>query len=151
MVLRRSTTRWTCDSDRRSSARSTVTFMLRDLARWLAIPRERNSHCGSPGASQSRVQEQCQERSDAPAQAGAILSTPGVEIDPAAWIIQGRGPQGGGDFPRFSLFLQLALERFDLLGERRIVADEVLDLAHRVQHRRMVAAAEAPAYFRQRT
>src|SRR3712207_8873651 len=37
------------------------------------------------------------------------------------------------------LFLENALEQLDLLRERNIVVDQALDLAHRVQHRRMVA------------
>ena len=38
----------------------------------------------------------------------------------------------------------------DLLGERGVVADQALDLAHRVQHRGVVAAAEAPPDLGQR-
>lgn len=44
-----------------------------------------------------------------------------------------------------SLFLQLPLEDFDLLGQRHIVADQAFDLAHRMQDRGVVTAAKAPA------
>ena len=44
-----------------------------------------------------------------------------------------------------SLFLQLPLEDFDLLGQRHIVADQAFDLAHCMQDRGVVTAAKAPA------
>jgi hypothetical protein len=47
------------------------------------------------------------------------------------------------------LFLQLTFQDLDFLGQRHVVADQALDLAHRVQNRRVVATAEAPANFRQ--
>src|SRR5262245_66631472 len=46
--------------------------------------------------------------------------------------------------------LQLPLEQFDLFGHRGIGAHEVLDLAYRVQHRGVVATAEAPPDLRPR-
>ena len=45
--------------------------------------------------------------------------------------------------------LQLALERFDLFGERHILGDQRLDLAHGVQHRGVVASAEPAPDFGQ--
>ena len=48
-----------------------------------------------------------------------------------------------------SLFLQLPFQGLDLLGERVVVADEVLDLAHRMQDGGVIAAAEPPAYLGQ--
>ena len=49
-----------------------------------------------------------------------------------------------------SSVLELALERLDLLGEDVIVAGQVLDLAHGVQHGGVIAAAEPPADLRER-
>ena len=43
------------------------------------------------------------------------------------------------------LFLQLPLQRLDLLGQRSIPGHQGLDLAHRVQHRGVVASAEPAA------
>ena len=51
--------------------------------------------------------------------------------------------------PETGLLLQLALQRFDLFGQRDILADQGLDLAHGVQHRGVVAAPEAAADFGQ--
>ena len=59
--------------------------------------------------------------------------------------------------PRFRLsprlfigsFLKLALEKFDLVGQRNILGDEGFDLTDRMQHRGVIAAAEAPPDFRQ--
>jgi hypothetical protein len=59
-----------------------------------------------------------------------------------------RAPEGAVQVWEVPLFLQLPLEDFDLLGKRHVVADQALDLAHRVQHRGVVAAAEPPADFR---
>ena len=50
---------------------------------------------------------------------------------------------------RAALFLQLALERLDFLGEGGVGADEMLDLTYGVQDGGVVAAAEASADFRQ--
>jgi hypothetical protein len=47
------------------------------------------------------------------------------------------------------LFLKLALQRFDLFGQRRVLGDQCLDFANRVQHRGVVASAEAAADLRQ--
>ena len=47
------------------------------------------------------------------------------------------------------LFLKLALQRFDLFGQSRVLGDECLDFANRVQHRGVVASAEAAADLRQ--
>src|SRR5215472_1247795 len=79
MVLRRSTTRCTWDSDLRSSARSTVSFMRSSLEREGKLRREDG---GGP----------------APA-SGARELAPGDEIDPARRIIQGRRQGGGGFSP----------------------------------------------------
>jgi hypothetical protein len=47
------------------------------------------------------------------------------------------------------LLLQLPLQRFDLFGQGDILGDQRLDLAHGVQHRGVVASAEAAADFGQ--
>ncbi len=43
------------------------------------------------------------------------------------------------------LFLKLALQRLHFLGQRGVLGDQGLDLAHGVQHRGVVAPAEAAA------
>src|SRR5689334_6691612 len=65
IVLRRSTTRWTCPSDLRSSARSTVTFMGDPLRRLrhhyqgvTASRRTRNAKPGSKGDERTRVSQE---------------------------------------------------------------------------------------------
>ena len=47
------------------------------------------------------------------------------------------------------LALQLALQRFDLFGQRGIPGDQCLDLAHGMQHRGVIAPAEPAADFGQ--
>lgn len=46
---------------------------------------------------------------------------------------------------KVSLLLQLALERLDLLGERGVGVDQILDLAHGMQHGGVVTAAKSPS------
>jgi len=48
------------------------------------------------------------------------------------------------------LVLQLPLQGLDLLGERVVGADQVLDLAYRVQDGGVIAAAEPTPDLRQR-
>src|SRR5579859_3299371 len=120
MVLRRSTTRWTWPSDLRSSERSTVTF----IAHLSAVPRRgwRGARISASGTGHRSGVFQAFNRA-------------------------GRRPQlraARAAQTRASV-LQLSLERLDLLGERRIVAGQRFDLADRVQHRGVIAAAEAPA------
>src|SRR5262245_44777000 len=50
-----------------------------------------------------------------------------------------------------SLFLQLPLKKLDFLRKGHVVADQALDLAHRVQDRRVIASAETPADLRERS
>jgi len=50
--------------------------------------------------------------------------------------------------PRGLVLLQLALERLDFLSQRLVAAHQMLDLADRVQHSGMVAAAKSPPNFR---
>src|SRR5215813_7329454 len=125
MVLRRSTTRWTWDSDLRSSARSTVTFM-RDPARWqVKVPARGGewSRRGYPAAGSPRRT---------------------TKLARTRRLFKGEAPHA------CESFLQLPFQGFDLLGQGRIAADEVLDLAHGVQDRGVVASAEAAADLRQR-
>ena len=42
-------------------------------------------------------------------------------------------------------FLQLALQRLHLFGQRHVLGYQGLDLAHGVQHRRVITSAEAAA------
>ena len=44
-----------------------------------------------------------------------------------------------------SSLLQLTLQRLDLFGQRHILGDQRLDLAHGMQHRGVVAPTEAAA------
>lgn len=78
-------------------------------------------------------------------------------IQPAArgGMFRDRRAAGSADlFPqahfRTGLFLQLALERLDLFGERDILGHQRFDLAHGMQHRGVVASAEPPADLGQR-
>src|SRR5258708_20737460 len=48
-------------------------------------------------------------------------------------------------------FLQLALQRFDLFGQRRIPGDQCLDFAHAMKHRGAIAPAEPAPDFRHRS
>src|SRR4030095_12193078 len=145
MVLRRSTTRCTWPSDFRSCARSTVTFIAisaRSL-RWKSRAAGRRA-----AALKTRKARSILDLTKPP-----------------------RGPQGGAEGPQIqgkdvlfsafcsgfaalpglageggtALFLQLALQRFDLFGQRRVPGNQCLDLAHGVQHRGVVASAEPPA------
>ena len=50
--------------------------------------------------------------------------------------------------PRGLVLLQLALKRLDFLSQRLVAAHQMLDLADRVQHGGMVAAAKSPPNFR---
>ena len=77
---------------------------------------------------------------------GHIPRRPQAAITPKAPPVCGSGPlpiRAPG-----SLFLQLPLENFDLLGQRHVVADQAFDLAYRMQDRGVVAAAKTPADFR---
>jgi hypothetical protein len=58
-------------------------------------------------------------------------------------------PQAGRGGGAIRLLLQLTLQNLDFLGQRHIIADQALDLTHRMQHGGVVAAAETPADFRQ--
>ena len=79
-----------------------------------------------------------------PGMAGAKESTgPGLGRDDGSVGLDGTPKR-----PRL-LALQLALERFDLFGQRNILAHQRLDLAHGVQHRGVIAPAEPAADFGQ--
>ncbi len=45
------------------------------------------------------------------------------------------------------LFLKLALQEFDFVGQREVLGDQGLDLAHRVEHGGVVPAAKSAADF----
>src|ERR1044072_7573475 len=148
IVLRRSTTRCTWPMDLRSAARSTVTFVS-------APARSERSRRVAPG----RVIRH---------------PMPGIESGAARGFRQGhkgetarlthtRGPskrRWPGPGPTTTqlkpadavrLLLQQPLQELDLFGEHVVVVDQALDLAHRVQHRGVVAPAEAAADLGQRT
>ena len=101
---------------------------------------------GQNGGAASSLSQGSRDRAEAlyPAYP-AVLSSRGVKCD------------RGGDLPAAAerllesrSLLQLALEQLDLVGQRGIVADQVFDLANRVQHGGVVAAPEAAADLRER-
>src|SRR5690242_533198 len=181
MVLRRSTTRCTCPSDFKSSARSTVTFMgtrFAALKKSLEIRR-----CGKPALAECEAGGQRCRASTKIARVSGFrrVLSPGRSRGSEAAIRARPGPSpaeallaqtnrrrlrpAGGPAARFydalrpghgvksiavysGLLLQLSLEDFDLLSQCHVVADEALDLAHRVQHGGVVAATETPPDFR---
>src|SRR5215831_7118553 len=121
MVLRRSTTRWTWPRHLRSADRSTVTFM------------------GDPARTRRRVARGADQSAPAPVD-GAGAGKWRDRADSARCPVA----------PKIGLgLLQQALQEFDLLRQRRVVAGEGLDLAHRVQHRGVVASPEPPPDLRQ--
>src|SRR6266550_2758856 len=130
IVLRRSTTRWTCPSDLSSSARSTVTFI---------------SHPAPGNSSRMRGQGRWRLAADSARAAAArvrLFNRFGM-----------RPPWGGAQAGRGTgiiSFLQLPLQELDLLRQRGVAVHQVLDLAHRVQHGGVVAASEAPPDLGQR-
>src|SRR5262249_48845587 len=122
MVLRRSTTRWTWPRHLRSADRSTVTFM------------------GDPARTRRRVARGADQSAPAPV-GGAGAGKWRDRADSARCPVASKAGSLG--------LLQQALQEFNLLRQRRVVAGEGLDLAHRVQHRGVVASAEAPPDLRQ--
>ncbi len=164
MVLRRSTTRWTWPSDFRSCARSTVTFIAipARYLRWKsrATLRARRG-AGDPenpiDVGSDRASGGPQGGADGPPAQGKGRSVPHVLPEIARKIFP--RPNSGPAWAEFGLmtvtereknsFLQLALQRLHLFGQRHVLGDQGLDLAHGVQHRGVVASAEAAADFGQ--
>src|SRR5690606_3090122 len=60
-------------------------------------------------------------------------------------------PDTPGEYSAGELLLQHPLQKFDLLAEIAVILHHLLDLAHRMQHGRMVAPAEASPDFGERT
>src|SRR5580704_3603089 len=133
MVLRRSTTRCTWDSDLRSSERSTVTFMGNparyELARrrgghrfqravWLSGYRSA-APTARPNRSFGRTQDVRPDSTFAP-----------VALQKMHQYQQTGSVGAAGPAPRS--FLQLAFQRLDFGGQRVVGADQPLDLAHRM-------------------
>src|SRR3954447_18798383 len=119
IVLRRSTTRCTCPSDRRSAARSTVTFM--DRTRHFPFLGGTDRPRRSLGERPSRLAKLHAERKagDRPVNNARASRRPGQRAR--------------------RLFLEHALQELDLVMERRVLAEALLDLAHRVQDGRVIA------------
>src|SRR5439155_19547640 len=130
IVLRRSTTRWTCPSDLSSSARSTVTFI---------------SH-PAPGEFQP-----CEGSGKVALGSGFRKGArrQGRAFQPIRYAVTLGGAQAGRGTGIIS-FLQLPLQELDLLRQRGVAVHQVLDLAHRVQYGGVVAASEAPPDLGQR-
>src|SRR5215211_143427 len=145
MVLRRSTTRWTWPSDFRSCARSTVTFIAISARsqRWKSRAAGRRAaalETRKPG----QIQFDQTHGGTARWRGRVAISR---ERQPASDLLQRiRGPllksQGSAGT---GSFLELTLQRFDLLRQGRIPGDQCLDFAHGMQHRGVIAAAEAAA------
>src|SRR6516165_64731 len=163
MVLRRSTTRWTWPSDFSSAARSTVTFIFQSAR--------------SRGKVQKGVRKVARARAFRKGDGAGRRQLPnGFGRGPGLPFLRERGKSlparqfieralGAPPPPRpfrpckrsrvlaprrARSLLQLPFQQFDLFGQGGIGAHEILDLAHGVQHRRMVATAEAPPDLRQR-
>ena len=84
--------------------------------------------------------------------AGSEVSIPGMDLAANAQRARIAGPQllGSRGSRSRALLLQLTLEDLDLLGERVVGANQVLDLAHGMQDRGVIAATEAPPDLGQR-
>ena len=89
-------------------------------------------------------------------QDGGKLRRPPIPLIPADAGIQFFGHNSGQSLgPRcrgdegLRLLLELPLEDLDLFGQGHIGSNKTFDLANRVQHRGVVAAAETPADLRQ--
>src|SRR6266566_3136630 len=163
MVLRRSTTRWTWPSDFNRASRSTVTFIFQSALSRGKVQKGGKEGGVCPRFSQGRgrrataVTQRIWPRSRAAFPPGtrekgcrqgyssraqsAHSFTSAVSTLQASGRLQPR---------RTRSLLQLPFEQFDLFGQRGIGAHEILDLAHGVQHRGVVATAEAPPDLRQR-
>ena len=152
MVLRRSTTRWTWPSDFNSAARSTVTFMsdpparpglfegARKVARTARISQGRRAlrsrHYPMPIGRSRR------STGDSAARAADPRGTARGRRASARVRERGHVAPPHSCSCRFSSSISSA--------SAVSVFDQVLDLAHGVQHRGVVAAAEAPSDLRQR-
>src|SRR2546430_2837349 len=151
MVLRRSTTRWTWASDRNSAARATVTFIVRS-ARSRGKSRKGKEGGAYAHFSQGRGRP-------ASALTNGFGGLPGG--GPALQIGGGRAARlplspfvlssGRADPADSSLFLQLPLQQLDLFGQRGVGIPEIFDLAHGVQHGRVITSAGTSPDLRQRT
>src|SRR6516165_3338483 len=163
MVLRRSTTRWTWPSDFSSAARSTGTFIFQSArSRGKAqkgvrkVARARVFRKGE-GTGRRQLPNGFGRGPGLPFPLGTREKLAGKAIHreanrrtpstSAASTLQAVGRLAPR---RTRSLLQLPFQQFDLFGQRGIGAHEILDLAHGVQHRRMVATAEAPPDLRQR-
>src|ERR1700683_1593396 len=121
IVLRRSTTRCTWPSDFNNSDRSTVTFIAQSI-RYID---------GESGAARVVRQDQ--------AATGPAFS---LDLWPRRSVMPRRVTP--------HLFLQLPLERLDLLRHGGIVARQGLDLARGARHRGVVPAAQSAAVLGER-
>jgi len=84
---------------------------------------------------------------------GLCAREPRFSLRFAGWLAKQKAlvMEGLQPLSRAQLLLQLPLQDFDLVGQHGVVADQSFDLAHRMQHGGVVAPAEPPADFRQRT
>src|SRR5262245_47784269 len=148
MVLRRSTTRCTWPSDFSSAARSTVTFILQPACSRLSF------EGATKVARMGDLRKAASARRRNFPNEFALEFIPALSPDRTKWR---RIPAIGVPFRLAGPFsfrhapgkarslLQLPLQEFDLLGERRIRRHQVFDLAYGVQHGGVVTATEAPS------
>src|SRR6266700_5789057 len=76
---------------------------------------------------------------------GGMVRFPGFAAHPKG---ARRTPDVRRDHQKSRSLLQLALQRFDLFGQRRVPGHQGLDLAHGMQDRGVVAPAEPASDFR---
>src|SRR6516164_1096419 len=160
MVLRRSTTRWTWPSDFNSAARSTVTFIFQSArSRGKVQKGVRKVACArvfrkGDGAGRRQLPNGFGRGPGLPflRERGKKVADKAIHREGNSFHLGRFNPASVGALaasPHGSL-LQLPFEQFDLFGQRGIGAHEILDLTHGVQHRGVVATAEAPPDLRQR-
>src|SRR5258708_26807261 len=145
MVLRRSAARWTWPSDFISCARSTVTFMPRSTTskRSAARRRRRRSESRRMTKDPPRGAQGGADRLEVQGQGGWLEPHFPGHLEPLAGASERRKTACPINNRRSNapyLLLQQALQQLDLVGQRRVLADQPLDLAHRVQHGGVIAA-----------
>src|SRR3954469_3754764 len=146
MVLRRSTTRWTRPSDFNNAVRSTVTFISQPVRSGGNQPLEPRSGGQRPNWPQQQSTPRGGSKGDAPGRNRQGRRRAPPPFFPAIQRRKGLATAGEA-----SSVLQLPLQNLDFLGQRRVIAHEVLDLAHRMQDGGVIASAEAAPDLRQRT
>src|SRR5690606_36986938 len=154
MVLRRSTTRWTWVRDFRRSVRSRVTFMASSK---VAGIRSVAVGAGSAGLRQAwriRLSARTANPGRTPSFGAGFASGgrsgAGEDTAPKGLEMQGGAFHGAPARRPYrevasSSDVEHALQQLDLLGQHAVGLGQLLNLAHGVQDRGVVAVAEAAA------